>query len=98
MRIDAVLPLLAVCLAVTLLCSAAAFAEAPDAAAPAEENAPTSTAPTGGMSMEQVEQLFGQPKQRLAPVGKPPITRWVYDGYTVYFENRRVIHTVINRK
>jgi hypothetical protein len=29
-------------------------------------------------------------------VGDPPITRWVYDRFTVYFENDRVIHSVVH--
>jgi hypothetical protein len=51
--------------------------------------------PTNGMSMEQVRQKFGNPGEELAPVGEPPITRWVYDQYTVYFEHNLVIHSVI---
>lgn len=53
--------------------------------------------PVRGMSMDQVRAMFGQPKESLAPVGDPPITRWVYDGYTVYFEYSYVIQSVVNR-
>lgn len=58
--------------------------------------------PTNGMSMSQVEQRFGAPKERSAPVGtpgsvhQPPITQWTYDGYSVYFENDRVITSVLH--
>ena len=52
------------------------------------------TMPNRGMTMERVERAFGQPRQRLAPVGDPPITRWVYDGFTVYFEHHIVITSV----
>lgn len=53
--------------------------------------------PRSGMSMDQVSNQFGSPTQSLSAVGEPPISRWVYDHYTVYFENDRVIHTVLNR-
>lgn len=54
--------------------------------------------PGRGASMKQVEKQFGKPKRKLAPVGKPPITRWVYDNYTVYFEYEYVIDSVENDK
>ena len=44
--------------------------------------------------MEKVEATFGAPTNRAAPVGEPPITRWEYPGFTVYFERQYVIHTV----
>ncbi len=50
--------------------------------------------PTRGMTMKQVESQFGQPGDRRAPVGDPPITRWEYQGFIVYFEYRHVIHAV----
>ena len=53
--------------------------------------------PGRGMSMDQVRAKFGQPRQISPAVGEPPITRWVYDGYTVYFEHHLVIHSVRHR-
>ncbi len=50
--------------------------------------------PDRGLNRSQVEQRYGQPGTRKAPVGDPPIIRWIYDGYTVYFENDYVIHSV----
>lgn len=50
--------------------------------------------PRQGMSMDEVRSTYGNPERDLGAVGKPAITRWVYDGYTVYFEGRRVVHTV----
>lgn len=50
--------------------------------------------PARGMSMEKVEATFGAPTNRAAPIGEPPITRWEYPGFTVYFEHQYVIHTV----
>ncbi len=58
--------------------------------------------PQRGQSMGQVEAGFGAPREKRAPVGgdrpqHPPITRWVYEGFSVYFENDRVIDAVLNR-
>ena len=50
--------------------------------------------PVRGMTMEQVEAKFGQPATKQPAVGKPPITRWDYPGFAVYFEFNHVVHTV----
>ncbi len=52
--------------------------------------------PTRGMSMEQVLERYGEPMQRLDAVGLPPISRWIYNGYTVYFEDQYTISTVVH--
>lgn len=53
--------------------------------------------PTRGMTMSMVASHFGEPQERIAAVGEPPIARWIYDDYIVYFEKDRVLHTVIRR-
>jgi hypothetical protein len=53
--------------------------------------------PNNGESMTQVQQSFGEPVERAAAVGEPPITRWRYAEFTVYFEHDRVIHAVAHR-
>jgi hypothetical protein len=50
--------------------------------------------PTRGMSMEKVEAKFGAPAKRVPAVGSPPITRWEYPGFVVYFEHHLVLHSV----
>jgi hypothetical protein len=50
--------------------------------------------PRRGISMTAVEGRFGAPKARHAAVGQPPITRWDYEGFSVYFEHQHVIHAV----
>jgi len=50
--------------------------------------------PRRGMSMEKVQQEFGQPMATSASVGKPPITSWVYNDRIVYFEYSTVLHVV----
>ncbi len=52
--------------------------------------------PRRGMSMAAVEARFGAPRSRIAAVGEPPIARWEYDGFTVYFERDRVLHAVVS--
>ena len=50
--------------------------------------------PTRGLSMDSVEARWGAPVSRSAPVGKPPITRWEYPSFVVYFEYQHVIDAV----
>lgn len=50
--------------------------------------------PRRGASMSAVESQFGAPKARHEAVGKPPITRWDYEGFSVYFEYQHVVHAV----
>ena len=50
--------------------------------------------PSRGMHMAQVEQKFGAPVTKHATVGQPPITRWDYAGFAVFFEHDIVIHAV----
>ena len=51
--------------------------------------------PARGATMDSVRAKFGAPSQEVPAVGKPPISRWEYPGYVVYFENDRVLHTVV---
>ena len=54
--------------------------------------------PASGATMDRVLQSFGEPQQRLGPVGDPPIRHWVYPEFVVYFEYDRVIHAVVPRR
>jgi hypothetical protein len=51
--------------------------------------------PKRGSTMGQVEKQFGAPVTRHPTVGKPPITRWDYNGFAVVFEHDRVIDSVV---
>lgn len=53
--------------------------------------------PSRGMTMDQVRQQFGEPLKEHPWVGDPPITRWDYDKFSVFFENQYVLDTVIHR-
>ena len=58
--------------------------------------ASTLNLPVRGATMDGVANQLGQPQQKLDPVGQPPITRWVYTDYTLYFEYDRLLHAVTN--
>ena len=51
-------------------------------------------APTNNMTMDEVRAAKGDPDSMFEPVGEPPITRWQYPDYVVYFEHDRVIIAV----
>ena len=53
--------------------------------------------PARGSSMNTVTSRFGEPSNRHGAVGDPPITRWDYPNFSVYFEHDRVLHAVIVR-
>ncbi len=54
--------------------------------------------PTRGMTMSQVEAKFGSASEKRAAIGKPPITRWRYPQFDVFFEHNLVIHSVVLRQ
>jgi hypothetical protein len=55
--------------------------------------------PKRGSTMSEVEKQFGAPVTRHPTVGgaphQPPITRWDYHGFSVFFEHDRVIDAVV---
>lgn len=53
--------------------------------------------PSRGMTMDKVSSTWGQPVKKRSAIGDPPITRWEYDDFVVYFEYSRVIHSVAKR-
>lgn len=57
--------------------------------------------PVRGMTMGNVKNIFGPPEKILPPDPRtaggplrPPINRWIYPHFIVYFERNRVIHTI----
>jgi len=66
-----------------------------------------SSRPARGMTMDAVQSAFGAPAMQMDPVGPyatcaedrfcPPITRWEYPGFVVYFEHQYVIDAVPKR-
>jgi hypothetical protein len=53
--------------------------------------------PARGTTMTAVEAKFGAPSEKHPTVGSPPITRWDYPDFSVFFERDRVIHAVALR-
>jgi hypothetical protein len=58
--------------------------------------------PKRGSSMAQVEARYGAPQEKFAAVGggsvhTPPITRWQYASFSVYFENSHVVDAVLTK-
>lgn len=56
--------------------------------------------PRRGMPQSAVLKAHGEPMTRHAPAGggsaqQPPITRWDYDGYSVFFERDLLIDVVV---
>jgi len=86
-------------LAALALCGASAAlataAYADELTMPQAGQASSQDHPRRGMSMQKVQALFGTPAKRIPAVGQPPISRWEYPGFVVYFENDRVLHSVI---
>lgn len=76
----------------------------PAEATPAEAvSAPQAalTVPARGITMKAVVKQFGEPKVRHKPAGggrkhQPPITRWDYADFSVFFEHSRVVDTVVH--
>ena len=51
--------------------------------------------PGRGMTMTDVEDKFGSPEAKFDEVGDPPISRWDYPQFSVYFEYQFVLHSVV---
>lgn len=53
--------------------------------------------PRRSMDQDAVRNEWGEPRATHGPVGDPPITRWDYDRFTVYFEHDKVLHAFVPR-
>lgn len=54
--------------------------------------------PGTGTTKSQVEAKYGPPQEQVPAIGHPPISRWVYDDFTVYFEYNHVVHSVFHHE
>lgn len=61
------------------------------------ERAKASALPRAGATMAEVESQYGAPESKRDAVGTPPISRWNYPAFTVYFEYDHVVNAVINK-
>ena len=64
-----------------------------DGIAPAD----AASVPVRGSTSDEVLTTFGEPAARTAAVGEPPISRWEYGGFVVFFEYDYVLHAVAKR-
>ena len=55
------------------------------------------TKPKNGQDKISVENSYGTPLEKIASVGEPPISKWVYQEFTVYFEHDLVLHAVLHK-
>jgi hypothetical protein len=85
---------LSAALALTALCGNLAAAETIVVDDQVMVRASSVERPARGVTMAAVEAKFGAPQERHAAVGTPPITRWDYAGFSVFFEGERVIDAV----
>lgn len=54
--------------------------------------------PQRGLSFATVLERHGDPAVRQAAIGEPPISRWDYQGFSVYFEAGTVVHSVLQHR
>jgi hypothetical protein len=59
--------------------------------------ASTMDVPPNGMRTAEVRARFGEPETVHAAVGDPPIIRWDYGQWSVYFEYDLVLFTVLHK-
>jgi hypothetical protein len=52
--------------------------------------------PVNGLTRAETEANYGVAVKKYAAVGNPPITRWDYDKYSVYFEYDLVLFSVLH--
>ena len=53
--------------------------------------------PANGLTQAEVRAAYGEPASTQGPVGDPPITRWDYSDFSVFFEHDKVVHSVVHR-
>lgn len=52
------------------------------------------TLPVRGQSMHSTATTYGEPARKHTAIGQPPITRWDYPEFSVYFEHQHVVYSV----
>lgn len=90
-------------LASVVLLAMCSLLTAHPALAESSASPPSLALPARGQSEALVLQDFGEPLKRHPTAGggrprHPPITRWDYPGYSVFFENTTVVDVVIENQ
>lgn len=52
--------------------------------------------PVNGQTKQAIESRYGAPARKHSAVGDPPISRWDYGRYSVYFEHDLVLFSVLH--
>lgn len=63
-----------------------------------QQGATAANLPQMGESKRSVLERFGLADQERPAVGQPPITRWDYRSFSVYFEYDHVINSVLHHQ
>ena len=63
-----------------------------------QQGAAVAGLPALGESKRSVLERFGLADEEHRPVGQPPITRWDYRTFSVYFEYDHVINSVLHHQ
>lgn len=87
-------------LALALLLPASFATQADVLVMPESGSAAAVAKPRKGSTMKTVLNQFGAPSKKYATVGgssaqQPPITRWDYPAFSVFFERTHVVDTVV---
>ncbi|WP_417514032.1 hypothetical protein [Marinobacter sp.] len=86
---------LATAILLTLAPVSGAFAEELRVPVGSQADRSQQSVPRTGMTQASVKASWGEPANVEGPVGQPPISQWHYGKFVVYFENDRVIHSVL---
>jgi len=78
----------------TLLVASPLYADTLSIPVGEQSSSQATSLPQRGASFDAVLRGWGEPAKRHAAVGQPPITRWDYNGFSVYFEYSHVIDSV----
>lgn len=75
-------------------------ASGPATTGPSDVGGHSGGLPAKGMTKRSVTRDFGNPVRKHRPVGggspqQPPITRWDYNGFSVFFEHSHVVDAVL---
>ncbi|MDO6440565.1 MULTISPECIES: hypothetical protein [unclassified Marinobacter] len=89
---------LATAILLTLAPVSGAFAEELRVPVGSQADRSQQSVPRTGMTQDSVKASWGEPASVEGPVGHPPISQWHYGKFVVYFENDRVIHSVLSSK
>ena len=90
--------LMMLCVSIVATSSMARVLDMPaEPATPSVGESVSVSLPGRGMTMDQVEARFGAPSEKVEAIGEPPISRWIYSSFTVYFERNIVLHSVTHK-